>query len=211
MSSTRLTEVSVIVPLYFCDVSLYPKIERSLNSVKAELVGFQELVLVDDASPLPLPGHWEPMFSNKENLGFTATVNRGLEYAFSHNTDVAVVMNDDIVMTPQCMDRFKALDPNSLTIASPRDTASDDSDRFGACWGITRDAYELLGPLNEEYRHFYSDREYYERAKEAGVEVVKWDDIVLEHPESSTYGLLDKQTLLSADAERYNKAKGGTS
>jgi GT2 family glycosyltransferase len=191
--------VSVVVPIYYCDTALYSPIQRCLDSLSGRDV---ELVTVDDSSPLDIPPHWPITCHNIKNLGFTATVNKGLSIATG---DILVVMNDDIEMDQKCLDRYSTL--KGQLIASPADTSSSPDDRFGACWGMTREAYGLLGPLNETYRHFFSDRDYYDRAKALGVEVVKWRDIVLSHPESSTYNKLDKEALLTADLERYNKGR----
>lgn len=192
--STPLT--SVVVPVYYCDPSLYGVITRSIASLDG-----QHVIMVDDASPIDhdFMNYYNVVYlRNEENRGFTATVNRGLRVSVD---DIVVVMNDDVVMTEECMDRFRSLE--GLVIASPMDTSASDDDRFGSCWGMTRETYELLGPLNEEYRHFYSDTDYYERAKAAGVEIIKWKDITLDHPESSTYKLVDKESLLAADAEKW--------
>lgn len=192
---------AVVVPLYVSDPSLYPIVTRSLDSLTS--LGIHPIT-VDDASPLK---HGFPVVCwNERNGGFTAAVNLGLSYYHRHYLaygDIVVIMNDDIIMTEECMDRFKTL--KGLQIASPADTASSPDDRFGSCWAMTREVYELLGPLNEDYKHFFSDLDYYNRAKEAGVEITKWRDIVLEHPESSTYKTLDKDKLLAEDKEKWQK------
>lgn len=192
--------MDVIIPLYFCDPVLYQPIKSCLDALersKADL----SIILVDDASPLDhtfYTGLKTTYFQNRQNQGFTKTVNTGLK--MSH-ADTLVIMNDDIIIIEECLERFSKL--SGLVIASPMDTASSDDDRFGACWGMTREVYELLGPLNEEYRNFYSDTDYYNRAKATGVEIIKWKDITLEHPESSTYKLLDKEALLEDDRKRF--------
>lgn len=187
--------VSIIVPIYYCDPTLYLPISRCLTSLYELSMPF-ELITVDDASPLD--HDFSCTIRHTKNEGYTRTVNDGLAGA---SGDVLVVMNDDIEMTAECFTRFSSLE--GLAIASPADTASSPDDRFGACFGMTRETYELLGPLNSRLKNFYSDRDYYDRAKEAGVEIIKWSDIVLNHPESSTYKLLDKEMLLNADKERY--------
>ena len=195
MSSTP--HISIIIPLYFCSPTLYLPIAHCLAKVKLYYPEY-ELIVVDDASPLELPG-WPITSVNTSNLGFTATVNKGLSLATG---DVLIVMNDDIILAEGQLDRFNDL--KGLVIASPADTASSPDDKFGACWGMTRETYELLGPLNERYRNFFSDVEYYERAEAKDVKIIKWKDIVLSHPESSTFKLLDKETLLKEDQERYD-------
>lgn len=198
MPGMTILRISVIIPLYYCSPSLYIPLQKCFNSLSALEEDF-ELIVVDDASPLD---HGFPFtLINTENQGFTATVNKGLAHATG---DILIVMNDDIELSKECFWRFKGL--TGLQIASPADTASSPDDRFGACWAMTREVYDLLGPLNSKYRNFYSDLDYYNRAKAADVEIIKWHDLVLDHPESSTYKLLNKKTLLSEDKRRFEEA-----
>lgn len=189
--------VDIIIPLYICDQSLYPIVDRCFEAI-GEIKGNYSLLVVDDASPFE---HYFPVdIQNKENLGFTATVNKGLR---ASTADVVVVMNDDVTLTQECFDRFAAM--TGCQIASPMDTAASTDDRFGSCWAITREALNKLGYLNEEYRNYWSDMDYYQRAKEAGIDVIKWNSIILEHPESSTFKTLDKDKLLAADTEKWQR------
>lgn len=119
------------------------------------------------------------------------------------NPRVYIICNDDVVMTQGCMDRFLSLE--GRTIASPMDTSASPDDHFGSCWAMTARVYQELGKLNESYKHFFSDVDYYNRAKEKSVPILKWRDITLEHPESSTYKLLDKESLFLADKETWER------
>lgn len=193
--------VKCVVPLYLCDISLYAVIETFFRSM-AEYYPDLELVVIDDCSPLPIPPHWPISFRQEKNQGFTSTVNIGLWLA---NADITIVANDDLQIKAGDLDRFFDLNPDEAVIASPRDTSSDDTDGFGAIWGITRTAYRLLGGLDERYRHFWSDKDYYKRAKEQGVTIVKWHDIIVDHPESATYKLVDKARLLAEDTARFEQ------
>ncbi len=199
-TSQRL--VDIVIPLYVCDPSLYPVIQRTYDALQPIQDKYDPgFVIIDDASPLP--HDFRVYYRNEENEGFTKTVNRGLMMAFGQKeVEVVIIMNDDIILTEECFVHFSKM--KGLQIASPRDTASSPDDRFGSCWGITREAYELLGLLDEKFRHYFSDQEYYDRAKKAGVEIIKWNSIVLEHPESSTFKLLDKAKLLADDTAIYN-------
>jgi len=192
--STPLSSIQVVVPVYYCDESLYLPIMHCL----ASLEGY-DVILVDDCSPLD---HDFPItIQNSPNLGYTSTVNAGLKIA---TADVIVVCNDDIVMTKECMERFQDL-PDGV-IASPMDTSSSDDELFGAVFGMRRSVYEEIGGLDENFKHFFSDTEYIQRAKNRGIEIIKWYDITLDHPESSTYKLLDKKTLLEEDRKVWERS-----
>ena len=193
--------VDIVIPLYICDQSLYPIVQRCFDAL-GDIKGEYRLIVVDDASPLP---HYFPVdVQNEENRGFTATVNEGLK---ASTADIVVVMNDDIILTQECFNRFKSM--RGLQIASPMDTSASNDDRFGACWGITREALDHLGLLDEQYRNFWSDMDYYERAKKAGIDVVKWNSIILEHPESATFKSLgNKEELLAEDTEKWQRNLG---
>lgn len=196
----KQSKVVIVVPLYINHESLYPVVERFFDSLKENYLDVP-LFVVDDASPLP--HDFLCAVRSHDNHGFTHTVNTGLKVAFHQEADIVLVLNDDLVIQKGDLDRFFDLDPAKPVIASPRDTSSDDTDKWGAIWGITRAAYDLLGPMDERYKHFFSDVDYYDRAKEKGVEIIKWQDIVVEHPESATYKHTDKDKFLFADAETY--------
>lgn len=162
--------------------------------------------VVDDASPLPFPDDWLNYVTtyqkHYENKGYTATVNTGLQES---EADVFIIANDDLEFSPGDLDRFFGLE--DMVIASPSDTAASPDDRFGCIWGMTRKTYKKLGPLNEQYRHFFSDRDYYDRAQANGVRIEKWYDVVVKHVESATYNVVDKETLYQVDLEVYGNSR----
>jgi hypothetical protein len=188
-----MTKVDVIIPVYYCDESLFLPIEMCFSTLHA-CYPWIEPYGIDDCSPLDVPSHWPIQEYNAVNEGYTATVNRGLR---NTNGDIVIVANDDLQFIPHSLDRFFDL-PDGV-VASPADTASGDSDRFGAIFGMTRNTLNQIGYLDEKYRNFYSDEDYYNRAKALGIEIVKWRDIVLPHVESATFKLVDKKSLFEAD------------
>lgn len=192
-------EFDIVVPVYVASPALYPIIERFFESLQEH---YPEITVygIDDASPLPCPPHWPIVARNAINKGFTATVNYGLSLT---NKPVIVVCNDDLTITMGDLNRFNTL--RGMMIASPMDTASSSDDRFGSCWGMTREVYEQLGPLNEHFRNYFSDLDYYNRAKEAGILIEKWYDITIEHVESATFNLVDKKTLFEEDERQWNQ------
>lgn len=90
-------EVAIVVPVY----NAAEDVERCLDSVLAHTTGRSRLIVIDDASTdariAPLLNRYRDIggveiFANAENLGFTATVNRGI--ALAGEADV-VLLNAD--------------------------------------------------------------------------------------------------------------------
>lgn len=194
-----MKSIEILIPIYVCDPSLYPVIQSCIDSLEEHYPQIPR-ILIDDASPLPIPKSWGITLRNDENMGYTATVNRLLQ---ASKADIIIVANDDLHFKAGDLDRFRDLD--GLVIASPRDTASSPDDRFGSIFGMTRETLQKLGYLNESYKHFWSDLDYYNRAKDAGVTIIKWNDILIDHPESSTFKTLNKEELLAIDTAEWER------
>jgi len=196
MKTMSTTKIDAVVPMYVNHKSMFPIIQRFFDSIKTNYPDIN-LIVIDDASPVPHGFKFD--FKNYVNSGFTHTVNMGL---IKTTAPIILVLNDDLVIKKGDLDRF--YDVEGLGIWSPRDTASDNTDSFGAIWGMTRATYELLGNLNEKYRNYFSDKDYYNRAKKAGVPIHKWNDICVEHAESATFKNEDKERLYKEDQKKYS-------
>ena len=156
--------------------------------------------MIDDCSPEPPP--WLMTWKNEKNLGYTATVNGGLGFAFQ-DADIVIVANDDLEFREGDLDKFLTLKKKGIYF--PSDSASGDLECFGSIWGMNKKTYKILGKLNENYKHFFSDRDYYERAIKKGIPVVNWPEIVVKHHESATYNTIDKSSIYKKDKELYQR------
>lgn len=192
-----IPSIDMIVPLYYHDQKLFLILDKFFNSVKKHYPEIN-LIVVDGHSPLPLPPHWPVTTVNEENLGFTETVNRGLKLS---TAEIIIVANDDLEFKKGDLDRFKEITYKE-GIFSPRDTASGNLETFGAIWGMNRKTFKKMGYLNEKFRNYFSDKDYYDRAKKLGVPIVKWHDICVTHHESATMNLLDKKELFEQDQSK---------
>jgi len=102
--------VTVVVPVY--DAASF--LEPLLRGLKAGTRIPHRLIVIDDASPDPRVGeflanfaaHYDSMevWTNPENLGFVATVNRGLESSTGH----AVILNTDVEVPVGWLERLLA-------------------------------------------------------------------------------------------------------
>lgn len=195
-----MTKIQLLVPLYIPESSLYPIIERFYSSLTENYPDL-EIITSDDCSPLPIPEIPGVLYRQIKNLGYTANVNFLLKKS---TAEKVIVCNDDVVIGAGQLDWIHKV--NGLAIGSPRDTASSPDDTFGCIFGITKEVIKKIGYLDERYKHFFSDKDYYMRAKKAGIDIVKFSDVLIDHTESATYKTLNKQELLTKDLEKYTQA-----
>ncbi len=113
--------IDIIVPVY----NAPDDVRRCVDSVLRHTPGDYRLLLIDDASPDPrIAAYFEEigqinpprvlLMRNGRNLGFTATVNRGI--AASH-ADV-VLLNSDTIVTAGWLDALARCAGSSLRIAT---------------------------------------------------------------------------------------------
>ena len=126
----ELSPVSIIVPIY----NAADDLERCIDRVFATTSKPARLILIDDASPdpriaailaaLPASEHIT-VLRNEKNLGFTGTINRGIEAA---GRDDVVLLNSDARVTPRWLDAMW-----NAAYSDPRiGTVTPLSDRAGA-------------------------------------------------------------------------------
>lgn len=122
--------VSVIVPIYNAADDVKTCIERLKKYTSKEV----DIILIDDASTDPqirkilTDAKSEKnirVFHNAENMGFTRTVNRGIELAGQNDV---VLLNSDARVTPRWLQGIK----NALSIDARIATVTPMSDRAGA-------------------------------------------------------------------------------
>ena len=125
-----------------------------------------------------------------DNRGFAGGANAGLTLAFEEDATHAVLLNDDLLVEPGCVEAL-VVAAGDAGAASPRidgppgvafaggelelqrgfgrhvDGARDYLS--GACLCIARAAWERVGPFDEELFLYYEDVEWSLRARELGV------------------------------------------
>lgn len=122
------TKVSIIVPIY----NAFEDVEACIKLLIAHTTQAARLILIDDASPDPriasllkdYTGEKNiSVLTNKVNLGFTKTVNRGIKEA---GTDDVIFLNSDARVTPNWLEglrRAAASDPMIGTVTPLSDRA----------------------------------------------------------------------------------------
>ena len=154
-----------------------PDARRVLVDCESDPAALTALLLGRGAiEPLPLP----------ENRGFAGGANAGLERAFGMGASHAVLLNDDVLVEPGCIDALAA-GAGETGAASPRidgppgvafagaelelkrgfgrhvDGGLDYL--TGACICFSRSAWEIVGPFDESLFLYYEDVDWSLRAR----------------------------------------------
>lgn len=146
-----------------------------------------QIVVVDDNSPVEHTFDGVINIRRQKNGRFPKAVNTGLR---ATTGDVIIVANNDITFYPGWLKGLlKGL--KHYDIASIRVTDSDgweteekltSDDYFGSLWAMKRKVYETIGGLDESFElGAFEDKDYYNRAKEAGFTIGKYHGALVEH------------------------------
>ena len=173
-------KTSIIIPLFFDRIELYPIIDKCIQSYKPRKDW--ELIIVDDTSPLKTPDEWPITYKSPENLGYTGNVLKGVE--LSKGKDIWIV-NDDVTFNNEVLNKMENIEEDAIYMPRWGGDSMDD-DKFGFFYGMTRKTWDKIGGLDKSMPHFFSDLDMWKRAKKLGIKIIKWD-IVVVHWGSATY------------------------
>ncbi len=150
-----------------------------------------------------------------DNRGFAGGANAGLERAFAEGAAHAVLLNDDVLVEPGCVEELVRA-AGDAGAASPRidgppgiafaggelelvrgfgshvDGAGDYLS--GACLCISRAAWEKVGRFNEELFLYYEDVEWCLRARSLGVALTVALDARATHSGGASSGGAEGET-----------------
>ncbi len=187
-----MDKISLILPCYFANEDLIAMTERCLESIN----GVEEIIVVDDGSPLRAD------FSTvrlPENQGYASAVNVGLE---ASTGDFIIICNNDITfIDPHWLSELLKPLKEGYGISTIRTTEPDgwttqdryeENAKFGSLWAMTRQTYETLGPLDERFGKGYGeDLDYWHRARNEGIRIVKNHNGLAEHLGKATFKITD--------------------
>lgn len=191
----------IILPVY-ATKQLAPTISRCLASIRN--VTDEPLCIVDDASPYPIeytPVLMDMVIYNPRNEGYTKAVNTGLKFARTTRATTFIVGNDDLYFKEGDLDWIKHIENNE--IVSPKTSDEGEGDYFGSIWGMNLETFNTVGLLDEKMKHFFSDTEYYYRAKKAGIAIRKIPDVIIEHTGTATYNTMEKKNEWYEEDKKY--------
>ena len=184
-------KTSIIIPCYYVNQSFVRMTNTCLKSMAPEVP--DEVIVVDDCSPVKGPKFKGTTVIRRHTNGrFPKAVNTGLEAAHG---DILIVSNNDIVFFPGWLEGLKK-GLEHYDIASIRVTDSDgwevedkytENDYFGSLWAMRRKVYDTIGGLDEDFKlGAFEDKDYYNRAKEAGFTIGKYHGALVDHQGRAT-------------------------
>lgn len=191
-----LDKISLVIPAYCVNQDLVDMTKRCVASIK----GVQEIIIVDDGSPVkvpPIPDTFQ--LELPSNQGYAAAVNVGLE---ASNGDYMIVCNNDITfIDPHWLEELLKPLREGAGISTIRTTEPDgwqtedryeENAHFGSLYCLTRATYETLGLLDERFGKGYGeDLDYWHRARNAGIRIVKNHNGLAEHLGKATFKVTD--------------------
>ncbi len=139
---------------------------------------------------------------NGENKGYTGGVNTGLKWAYAHNAEWIVILNDDLEMSVNTVKTFcdylqqavvGLVGPFPRYLDKKRWTTyihgqqSDPDFLSGSFLAVHRKVIDTLGYLYDPYFIFYEEVEYCVRAKKIGFPLQPVVLNGIDHEESSSF------------------------
>lgn len=178
-------QTSIIIPCYYLNDDFVKMTANCLYSMGDEKP--KEIIVVDDNSPIEHTFDGVTNIRREKNGRFPKAVNTGLRAATG---DILIIANNDITFYPGWLKGLlKAL--KHYDIASIRVTDSDgwttedtftEGDYFGSLWAMKRKVYETIGGLDDSFTlGSFEDKDYYNRALEAGFTIGKYHGALVEH------------------------------
>lgn len=135
----------------------------------------------------------------KTNIGFAAAANIGVSHALSKDATWVVILNQDIILTPQSVSFLNeflsktrlsvvgpvsgSLDPNRWTTVVPGISTDYIS---GSCLCVHRSVFEAIGLFYETFFMYYEEVDFCVRATQAAFSLQKIHIPDFEHEESTS-------------------------
>lgn len=183
--------VSLIITSYHADQAMVELTRKCLASLKHGRP--DEVILVDDCSPIQVEFEGVKTVKRTENGGFPKCSNTGFKAA---KGDVLILSNNDVEYAPGWLEAILKPLEQGFDISSLRMSDSDgfetkdmitEGDRFGSLWAMKRKVYETIGGFDETFdKGTFEDLDFQMRAEAAGFKVGKNHAVVVKHKGRAT-------------------------
>lgn len=167
--------ISLIIPAYHMNKELYDTTINCLDSVWVDPI---QLILI------------------AANQSYTVNVNNALKAAAG---DVIVVGNNDLVFPDGWLAQLLPLLDAGYDIATcwtsdqevKLENRVEEDAKFGSIFAMKRKVYETIGGFDEQFKGYFSDLDYRQRAMNMGFRIGKNLSLVIEHEAKATYKQTD--------------------
>ncbi len=150
-----------------------------------------EVFLIDDASPMVLKFNDVRLIRRHENGGFPKCGNTGFKACYETEADVIILSNNDVTFTPGWLEGIlkplqEGYDISAIRVSDADGYTTEDyieeDGTFGSLWAMKREVYEAIGGFDERFeKGTFEDKDFAERAKEAGFKMGKYHGAMVEH------------------------------
>lgn len=205
-------KTSLVITAYHLDEKMADLTRKCVASLKYGRP--DEVLVVDDGSPLEIELEGVEVLRRPENGGFPKCANTGFE---ATTGDVIILSNNDVEYTDGWLEAIlKPLD-EGYDISSVRMSDHDgfetfdeitEDDWFGSLWAMKRKVYDKLGGFDERFvKGTFEDKDYYFRAKEAGFKIAKNHASVVKHKGRATMDVIypEQEDFWTSREEYENK------
>jgi len=186
--------ISLVIPVYIIDNHLKDLTKKTIKSLKGQ---YDELIIVDDASPIKVDWKADKVIRNKKNLGFTGTVNKGIMAA---TKDFICLSNNDIELLSG-----NIKDLESEGYGFPSFIGKSEPFWDGAFYVFPK---KIGGIYDESYRHYFGDLDKFYNATLIGIEMFRKDNVVIKHYENQTYSKVNRNEAFEKDRKVFEKKWG---
>lgn len=182
-----------------------------------------EIIVVDDGSPFSPSSHMLHLYADvidkyiglATNGGYSKAVNEGLKHATG---DVIAIGNNDLVFKKGWQDALNVILENydiatcwtsdqKVKLSSSVEVERDA--KFGSLFAMRRKVYDRIGGFDEQFRGYFTDLDYRQRALDARFTIGKNLSFVVDHEGKATYKETDPQDDEFFTAMRIFEAKHG--
>lgn len=213
--------ISLIIPCYWETQGL---IETTKNCIRSlQDTPLDELIVIDDGSRINaeiMLREWKPwqkvtkFIRREDNGGYSKASNDGLR---ASQGDIIIIGNNDLVFTENWLRGLLKVLEEGFDIAtcwtSDQNYILDDvireGDKFGSLFAMNREVYEKLGGFDEQFKGYFADTDYRQRAKDAGFRIGINQGLVINHLAKATYKVTDPNDDEFLKAQRLYEAKYG--
>lgn len=187
-------KISLVIPVYYANEELRKMTERCVASIGE----VDELILQVDPT----------------GEGYSKTTNKALQKAMG---DILVIGNNDLIFPENWLSGLLKVLEEGFDIATcwtsdqdyKLDSVIKEGGLIGSIFAMTKQVYDTIGGFDEQFKGYFSDRDFQKRAEDAGFRVGMNHNLVIHHEAKATYKQTDPNDDEFIKAGRLFEAKHG--